>query len=174
MSLIVYYQSNTSLLDASIIYSYNEKIWFFICCEHCNVGDYYRRTTSADNSPQCWNKFESQQFRLFTKSKSRQLCNKNTLSIVYLYLFYHACNLSLVQVLERSQNEGKTNGCSKTLVVIGDGDVGSQIKELFDKKNREFSGNGPPVKVLVFRTTTTMERNGILYFSLLLLGKKYS
>ena len=113
-------------------------------------------------------------FDFFTKSKSRQLCNKNTLSIVYLYLFYHACYLSLVQVLERSQNEGKTNGCSKTLVVIGDGDVGSQIKELFDKKNREFSGTGPPVKVLVFRTTTTMERNGILYFSFLLLGKKYS
>ena len=71
-----------------------------------------------------------------------------------------------VQVLERSQNEGKTNGCSKTLVVIGDGDVGSQIKELFDKKNREFSGNyGSPVKVLVFRTTTTMERNGTFFIS---------
>ena len=58
---------------------------------------------------------------------------------------------------------GKTNGCSRTLVVIGDGDVGGQIKELFDQRNREFTAvtASSPVKVIVFRTTTTMERNGL-------------
>ena len=65
-------------------------------------------------------------------------------------------------MLKRSGRAGKTNGCSRTLVVIGDGDVGSQIREVFDERNKEFSATGGnPVKVIVFRTTTTMERNGL-------------
>ncbi|XP_063677318.1 uncharacterized protein LOC134813454 [Bolinopsis microptera] len=65
------------------------------------------------------------------------------------------------KVLKRSEKAGKTNGCSRTLVVIGDGDVGSQIREVFDDRNKEFSATGNPVKVIVFRTTTTMERNDL-------------
>ena len=59
-------------------------------------------------------------------------------------------------VFDRSEKARKTNGCTKTLVIISDGDV-AQYKEVFDAKNRQVNGN--KVRVIAFRTETTMERN---------------